>query len=41
VVERLANDPGKLRGMSLAFLENEKRLISSNWAIKSTDWLLT
>lgn len=41
VVERLAADPDKLSAMSEAWLENDERLVSGNWAIMSTGWLLT
>ena len=41
VVEQLAANGNKLRDMSEAFLENESRFLSSNWAIRASDWLLT
>jgi hypothetical protein len=41
VVERLAADRGKLDAMGAAYMENLNRLIGENWAIRSTEWLLT
>jgi hypothetical protein len=41
VVERLAADTDRLSAMCEAFLSNNNKLVSSNWAVKSTEWLLT
>lgn len=41
VVERLAANAEQLDAMSRAWLDNDSRFISGNWAIKCTDWLLT
>lgn len=41
VVERLAADPDRLSAMCEAFLKNDSKLVPGNWAILSTDWLLT
>ena len=41
VVERLAKEPERLAGMGAAFIANQSRLIPENWAIRSTEWLLT
>lgn len=41
VVERLASDLDRLGDMGVAFIANRDKLIPSNWAIRSTEWLLT
>jgi hypothetical protein len=41
VVERLAADTDRLNAMCEAFLSNNTRFLSGNWAVKSTEWLLT
>ncbi|MXN63364.1 hypothetical protein GR183_00475 [Stappia sp. GBMRC 2046] len=41
VVERLAADRERLDAMGQAYIANNNRIIGENWAIRSTEWLLT
>jgi Putative amidoligase enzyme len=40
VIERLADDRPLLDEMCAAYLENDRRLLPENWALRASEWLL-
>lgn len=40
VVERLAEDRAKLADMGEAYIENDRSILSEDWALRCTEWLI-
>ncbi|MEQ8824041.1 MAG: amidoligase family protein [Filomicrobium sp.] len=40
VIERLAEDRAKLAGMGAAYIANDQSILSEDWALRCTEWLI-